>query len=299
MRHRVLHTTHYSYSEPVSLCQNQARLTPRSFGRQTCLDCKLVISPEPTVRRSHRDFFGNIVTYLALFEPHTSLKVSAQSIVSLAPAAWPNPELTLPWERARDLARRPDSADSLLAAQFIYPSLFVPALPETLDYARQSFGPKRPLLTALLELTERIHRDFRFDSRATTINTPVLEVMEKRRGVCQDFAHLQLSCLRGMGLSARYVSGYLLTDPPPGQPRLIGADASHAWISVYCPGFGWVDLDPTNNSMPDLRHITVAWGRDYSDVCPLQGVYTGGGQHTLRVEVDVSPTPDGVPADIP
>ena len=155
------------------------------------------------------------------------------------------------------------------------------------NYARESFPAGRNLLEAVLDLTARIHRDFKFDSTATTVATPLAQMLEQRRGVCQDFAHLQIACLRSQGLPARYVSGYLETVPPPGQPKLFGADASHAWASFFCPGLGWIDVDPTNNLLPSMQHITLGWGRDYSDVCPIRGVLVGGEEHTLRVAVDV------------
>jgi transglutaminase-like putative cysteine protease len=176
-----------------------------------------------------------------------------------------------------------------MMAQFRFESPYIQFLDAARDYALQSFTPNRPLLDAALELTSRIYREFQYSPAATSISTPTWEVLKQRRGVCQDFAHLQITALRSLGLAARYVSGYLVTVPPPGKARLIGADASHAWLAVFCPGYGWIDLDPTNNVIPQERHVTLGWGRDYHDVCPIQGVLTGGGAHVLTVSVDVSP----------
>jgi transglutaminase-like putative cysteine protease len=195
----------------------------------------------------------------------------------------------MPWEDvARSLPTDYTSA-GLGAYQFTFESPRIRIRPEFAAYALESFTPKRPMLEALLDLTTRIHRDFRFDSKVTNVRTPPEDVFRKRRGVCQDFAHVQIACLRSLNLPARYVSGYLRTYPPPGRPRLVGADASHAWVSSYCPGVGWVDLDPTNNVVPSDGHVTLAWGRDYGDVSPLRGLILGGGAHTVKVSVDVEP----------
>ncbi len=175
------------------------------------------------------------------------------------------------------------------AYSFVFDSPYVPRDEALADYAAPSFPPGRPLLAAVFDLTTRIHREFRYDPRATTVATPMRKVLARRAGVCQDFAHLQLGCLRALGLAARYVSGYLVTEPPPGKARLVGADASHAWLSVFCPAWGWIDCDPTNDQVPGDRHVTLAWGRDYDDVCPVRGIVLGGGRSTLKVSVDVVP----------
>jgi transglutaminase-like putative cysteine protease len=177
------------------------------------------------------------------------------------------------------------------AYQFVFDSRYVRSSAELADYARPSFTPGRPMLDAVLDLTRRVHQDFRYDQRATTVTTPLREVFAQRRGVCQDFAHLEIGCLRSLGLAARYVSGYLCTDPPPDQVRLVGADATHAWLSVYCREFGWIDVDPTNDRMPSDQHILLAWGRDYDDVSPIKGVILGGGQHVVKVAVEVTRCP--------
>jgi transglutaminase-like putative cysteine protease len=209
--------------------------------------------------------------------------------VAVGPAFIPEPAETPEWESVGKLCRTDRSSPVLEAIEFTFASPVVPLEPTFAEYAAASFTSRRSILEAALELTSRIHADIKFDTTATTVSTPPLEVLEKRRGVCQDFAHLQIACLRSLGLPARYVSGYLETIPPRGQPRLVGADASHAWVSLFCPGIGWIDLDPTNNCLPSMRHITAAWGRDYSDVSPIRGVLLGSGEHTLSVAVDVVP----------
>ncbi|MGA9565233.1 MAG: transglutaminase family protein [Candidatus Korobacteraceae bacterium] len=203
--------------------------------------------------------------------------------------ATPSPQQSLSWEEAARSIPNDHSPAGLEAYQFGFESPRIRLRPEFASYARQSFTPGRPMAEALLDLTARIHKDFQFDSRVTTVRTTTEEVFRKRRGVCQDFAHLQIACLRSLNLAARYVSGYLRTYPPPGQPRLVGADASHAWVSAYSPEVGWIDIDPTNNLVPSDGHVTLAWGRDYSDVSPLRGLILGGGAHVLRVAVDMEP----------
>jgi transglutaminase-like putative cysteine protease len=200
-----------------------------------------------------------------------------------------DPDATLSWEEVRRWLHDGIGEQVLDPNQYLFSSPYVPVSAALADYARPSFPPGRPLLAAALDLTRRIHQDFEYDSDATTVSTPVEEVLQQRRGVCQDFSHLQIACLRSLGIAARYVSGYMLTMPPPGQPRLIGVDASHAWVSVYCPDLGWVDLDPTNDLMVDTLHVTVACGRDFSDVSPIHGVILGGGEHELEVQVTVRP----------
>ena len=200
-------------------------------------------------------------------------------------------QATPPWESVRALLEQDHSPPGLEARQFVYDSHYVKASPALAAYAAPSFPANRPVLEAARDLTRRIHQDFQYDPKATTVATPIQEVLEHRRGVCQDFAHLQIGCLRALGLSARYISGYLRTVPPPGQERLVGVDASHAWLSVYCPGWGWVDLDPTNDLIPSDGHLVLAWGRDYDDVSPVKGVNLGGGRHSVIVGVDVAVLP--------
>ena len=288
--YRVLHVTRYDYSDPVSLCQNVAHLKPRDWPAQRCDRSAVAVTPAPAVVEDRRDYFGNPATYFTVQEPHRALTVTAAHRIAVRPAAPPDPGDTPAWEGVRDAAPFDRSADGLDAFQYSFDSRYAAAAPEFAAYAAESFAPGRPVLAAALELTARIHAGFAYDPRATTVATPVREVFAAKRGVCQDFAHLQIACLRSVGLPARYVSGYLSTVPPPGKPRLVGADATHAWMSVYCgPRFGWIDLDPTNDVIPGDRHVLLAWGRDYDDVSPVKGVVLGGGQHTVTVSVDVAP----------
>jgi transglutaminase-like putative cysteine protease len=289
MIYRVTHTNSYSYSEPVSLCHNLLHLTARDTPRQTCRQSQLLIQPVPAVSSTRTDYFGNSATYFTIQEPRPQLMVSAVNLAQLRPEPQPDPATTPAWEQVQQRLVQPNSPDDLEACQFLFDSSYIRSNIELADYARPSFAAGRPLLDAVLDLTKRIHADFRYDKTATTTATPILEVLRNRHGVCQDFAHLEIACLRSLALPARYVSGYLLTSPPPGQPRLIGADASHAWLSVYSPGLGWVDVDPTNNLIPSDKHITLAWGRDYDDVSPIKGVILGGGQQKVVVAVDVVP----------
>lgn len=285
--YRITHVTTYDYAEPVSLCQNVAHLVPRTASGQQVGKSALAISPEPAAVDARTDYFGNAVHYFTIQEPHRKLVVRADHEVALDPRTPPAAADTPPWEAVRDRLHADRSAGWLDASQFTCESLFVRTDPRYAAYAEPSFTPGRPILAAALDLTSRIHREFAYDPRATNVATPVSEVFANRRGVCQDFAHFQLACLRSLGLAARYVSGYLATVPAPGKPRLVGADASHAWVSVWCGEAGWVDFDPTNDVIPSGRHILVAWGRDYEDVSPLKGVILGGGKHAVRVEVDV------------
>jgi transglutaminase-like putative cysteine protease len=288
--YKVVHTTRYTYSEPVPLCHNELHLTPRNTRRQTCLAHELTISPTPDAIDESLDYFGNPGSFFIIHERHQVLSVTAASEVRVIASSSVEASSTPPWERVRDEtgARLDDAAHE--ARQFVYDSPHVEVSRALRDLAAPSFVPGRPWLAAALDLTARIHRDFAYDPTATQVSTPLDAVLRLRRGVCQDFAHLQIGCLRSLGLAARYISGYLLTSGSPGQPRLIGADASHAWLSTFCPGLGWIELDPTNDLVPSLKHVTVAWGRDYSDVCPVKGVFVGGGQHGMSVSVDVRPS---------
>ena len=284
MNYRIRHLTEYHYSEPVSVSHHGLHLTPRPRPQQNCRTFRLVIDPQPTGLTERTDYFGNISNFCDIHQPHQQLSVVAESEIELQPPPAYSAATTLPWETARQAAR-----DEFAQSQFLFDSPFVRTAAKFADYARQSFTPQCPFLPAVLNLTERIHKEFKYDPRATTIATPVAEVFEKKRGVCQDFSHLEIACLRSLGLAARYVSGYLQTTPTPGQTKLIGADASHAWLAVYCPGDGWIDVDPTNNTLPALQHLTIAWGRDYGDVTPIRGVILGGGTHRLHVAVSVEP----------
>jgi transglutaminase-like putative cysteine protease len=289
MKYRVTHTTTYSYTEPVPICHNQVYLTPRDLPHQTCRLHKLIIKPRPATMGKRWDYFGNQLNYFSLHDGHHRLTVTAHSKVVIRPRRARNPAESAPWEQVVEGLRHDTTLAGLDAYQFVFDSPYVAASPELAAYTRISFQSARPLLDAVLDLNRRVHTDFRYDTTATTVNTPLGEVFRIRRGVCQDLAHVQIGCLRSIGLAARYVSGYLRTIPPAGRPRLVGADASHAWLSVYCGSLGWIDVDPTNNSLPSADHVTLAWGRDYGDVCPIKGLYLGGGNHAMTVSVDVAP----------
>ncbi|MEL1088930.1 transglutaminase family protein [Pseudomonas sp. OB66] len=291
-QYQIFHDTCYHYDSPVSLAQQLAHLWPRECGWQRCTEQQLLISPEPTMRRDELDVFGNPLTRLAFERPHDELQVNARLTVEVLarPALDFNQSPT--WEQTRDAltySSQPLSADLLEACRYRFQSPYVHLKRSFVEFSQSCFPPGRPLLLGVQALMQKIFSEFTFDAEATQVATPLVEVLERRRGVCQDFAHLMLACVRSRGLAARYVSGYLLTQPPPGQPRLIGADASHAWVSVFCPMSGWVDFDPTNNVQPALEHITLAWGRDFSDVSPLRGVILGGGNHDPEVRVTVMP----------
>jgi transglutaminase-like putative cysteine protease len=289
MLYRIVHRTTYKYKYPVTVGTHVACLKPRVMAHQQPAKSELHIQPRPATRTDRVDFFGNPLCFFTIQEPHRELVVEARSEVKVEPNAAPSTKMSLSWEEAAKLVSQDCSPEGLHAYQFGFESPRIRARPEFADYALQSFSPGRPMQEALVDLTARIHKDFRFDSKVTNVRTTPEEVFKKRRGVCQDFAHLQIACLRSLNLAARYVSGYLRTYPPPGKPRLVGADASHAWVSAYCPGIGWLDLDPTNNLVPSNGHVTLAWGRDYGDVSPLRGLILGGGSHTLRVGVDMDP----------
>lgn len=292
-RYRVEHQTTYHYSAPVSLSHQQLHLTPRPVVCQQVHSHEVRITPEPTLRHETNDAFGNPVTVLTLEAGHEALEVVARSTIEVSPRVLPISEETPPWETVREALTyratwHPD-ATVLDATQFLFESPHVRVKRDLRQYASECFPPGRSLFAAANALMGKIHTDFTFDAAATTVTTSVLSFFEKKRGVCQDFSHFMISCLRSLGLAARYVSGYLLTHPPPGKPRRIGADASHAWVSVFVPGVGWIDFDPTNNLQPSVEHITIGWGRDFLDVTPVRGVIHGGGTQTLDVKVTVGP----------
>ncbi len=290
MKYRITHTTTYNYAAPISVCHNEAYLTPRTFERQVCDYHRLSIVPSPSLTGRRTDYFDNPLVYFSFNNGFETIQIKTVSRVEVFPTPTiEHPEATPPWEKIALALRKGQGPGSLDAAQFAFDSPKIPTAPEFAHYANKIFTPGRPVIEAVMALTAQIHKDFEFDPKATTVNTPVEEVIKHKKGVCQDFAHLEIAILRSLGLAARYVSGYLRTYPPPGKPRLVGADASHAWLSVYCGDLGWIDLDPTNNKQVTDEHITLAWGRDYSDVCPLKGVFVGGGSHSLDVSVDVLP----------
>lgn len=288
--YRVLHETRYGYAQPISLSQQFMHLTPRSFAYQECLSHQIAIEPVSLDWINRIDYFGNATTFATLVQPHRSLLVTAGAVVALKPRhGLADLQHSLAWDSLRSRLAGPGALTTLEPHLFLYESPHIVCNADLAAYTTPSFPPGRPVLEAALDLTQRIWRDFEFDDSATTISTPLSEVLSGRRGVCQDFAHLMIACLRTLGLSARYVSGYLLTTPPAGQPRLVGADASHAWVSVYCPEFGWVDFDPTNHCLVQDEHITLGWGRDFSDVTPMRGIVLGGGEQELDVKVTVTP----------
>ena len=288
MKFRVRHLTTYKYSEPVRMSHHMAHLRPREIVGQKSDSPSLTITPSPAVLGTVQpDYFGNPTVYFTIQDPHSTLSVEAGFIVETSATPSLPALVSTAWDKVRQELRRASKGLILGAQDFLYASPLVPILPEALVYAAPSFPVGRPLTEAVLDLTARIHKDFSFDSKATKVGTPVASVFEDRRGVCQDFAHVIIACLRATGLAARYVSGYIRTLPPPGKEKLIGADASHAWASVFIPGWGWLDVDPTNNTICGEDHITVAWGRDYDDVSPIRGVVLGGGNHHIDVSVDV------------
>ena len=281
MRYRVRHRNRYQYVHPVSLSHSHATLLPRDTLNQQVLSAHLTILPGTDDVHERQDLFGNRVSRFSIEEVHTELNVLAASEVEVR-------------SNRVDLSRDPDITDQsgIPAKTRLYcrPSLYVPiGIPEIQQFADQCFTDGCGLIEGTRALNERIFHEFVYDQHFSDVETPVGLVLSERRGVCQDFAHLMLACLRSKGIASRYVSGYLETDPPAGQPKLMGADASHAWVSVFVPGTGWIDFDPTNGLLPSDRHVTLAWGRDYADVVPLKGLMTGGGQHALEVSVDVTP----------
>jgi transglutaminase-like putative cysteine protease len=284
----IVHRTFYEYSEPVTVSQHAARVEPRSLANQVLEEFSLWIDPPPALRKSRVDYFGNRVCFFSIQELHSQLEIVAKARVTVTAATPPVMALSPAWEKVTEIFSDPVSPEVVEPYEFVFDSPLVRAAPPLAEYARKSFGADVPLLVAVLDLNRRIHADFKYDKIATTVATPVEEVMEKGRGVCQDFAHLAIAGLRSLGLPARYVSGYLRTVPAPGRPVLTGADASHAWFSVFCPGLGWVDFDPTNDLLPGTDHITLACGRDFGDVSPVSGILTGGGKHEVSVGVTVS-----------
>lgn len=284
MRYRVRHETSYRYDEPVALNHNAARLLPRSSERQVCFQSRVTITPKPAVQNRFVDYFGNEVLTFSIQHPHHSLRICTESEVHVAPRGPIDVSDSPPWESlARLDTRMPNEVIELR-----FESPLVPRAPELFALARPHFTAGRPALEAALALNHEINRGFAYDPEATTVATPVLDVLANRRGVCQDFSQVLLGALRTVGLAARYVSGYLETSPPPGHERLVGADASHAWVQVYCgEALGFVDLDPTNDCIPDDQHVKVAYGRDFSDVSPVKGLILGGGRTHVHVGVDI------------
>ncbi|MEP4546121.1 MAG: transglutaminase family protein [Saccharospirillum sp.] len=297
MKYQLRHTTHYDYSSPVTLSHNEARLLPKDLDYQHCKNTRLSISPTPLRQHERLDFFDNRIVYFAIQDIHDSLEVTIRSQITTQPRPAPAGDVVhTAWEAVveqlapgRGGDAKAIDPDSLEARLFTLNSPFIHRSESLRQFALDCFTPQRSLCDSVLDLNQRIYREFSYDSEYSTLATPLDDVLKDRKGVCQDFAHLAIGALRSIGLAARYVSGYLETFPPPGQEKLVGADASHAWLSVFIPNWGWLDIDPTNGSLPGERYLTLAWGRDYGDVTPLRGVMNGGGAHELTVEVDVLP----------
>jgi len=281
---KVSHSTTYLYRAPVSICHTEVHLTPQNSLHQQLISHELEVRPEPAFSISRTDYFGNQITCFSIHEPHRTLTIEARSVVDLRPEEPPPTGLTPQWEVVRGDVRRKVSEECFRPSEFVFRSPLVKVGPAFAEYGAISFRPGRTLLEAALDLCHRIYAEFRYDKRATTISTPVDEVLATRMGVCQDFAHLMIACLRSLGLPARYVSGYLRSGE-----HTVGTEASHAWCALFCPGFGWLDFDPTNDTMPQGGHVTIAVGRDYSDVSPVKGVAIGGGDQIVNVAVEVVP----------
>ncbi len=290
MKYRIKHITEYIYGDRVSHCFNVAHMIPRSTIRQQCLNTRVQVTPDVAYSSKREDYFGNIAYHFEIQRPHKKLVLTASSEVDTdAQRAGSELDLGVSCQQARELLEQGGDPETLLAREFVLDSSMVKSMNALKDYAQPSFSDDRPLLSCVRDLTHRIFTDFTYCPESTTIATPLEEVMANKKGVCQDFAHLEIACLRAMGFPAKYVSGYIETLPPPGQEKLVGTDASHAWISVYSPTEGWFEFDPTNDCLAGEQHIITAWGRDYFDVTPLRGVIYGGGETpSLNVSVDVA-----------
>lgn len=289
MLYDVRHETRFRYASAVSISHQLLKLRPRRSSRQSVSGALLEIAPRPYLQRGWTDYFGNRVDFMTMQESHRELVITSTSQVEVLPGMNIMLDFSPAWEVVAQSMRRPTTSEALQASQYCFASPYVDLHNELREFALASFESGRPLLDATMALTSRIFEEFTYEGGVTDVSTPVKRVLELKKGVCQDFAHFEIACLRAIGLPARYVSGYLMTHPPEGKPKLTGADESHAWLSVWCPELGWVDFDPTNNLIPNLEHITVGWGRDYGDVSPVSGFIFGGGEHEVRVSVDVIP----------
>lgn len=286
MLYRATHTTRYAYDATVSLCQSEVRLTPRTLPWQTLVEARIETTPAPVSVERHADYFGNEVHGFTILENHDRFSTVATSLIEVRPRKFAGvPDV--PWDHVRDTLAAHEDFETLEAFEFVFDSPFVTGAPGLSDYAGASFPPGRPIVAAVEDLAHRIHADFTYTPKATRIDTPLGEVLRLKKGVCQDFSHVMIGALRTMGVAARYVSGYVRSGA-----SFQGAEASHAWVSVFVPGAGWLDFDPTNDVRPDTEHITVAWGRDYGDVAPVKGVALGGGHQIVEVAVRVDPVED-------
>jgi transglutaminase-like putative cysteine protease len=293
MRYRVQHTTRYAYGSPVELAAHMVHLRPRPRPWQTVLSETITADPAPARRRDGLDHFGNHVTWLFMDLPHADFEVTSDSIVEVDCPPPPAAEATPAWESVVQAAR---THEGWQAIEFQFATAMAPLDPAAKAYVETSFTQGRPVLEALLDLNNRIYKEFRFRSGVTSISTPVSQVMARREGVCQDFSHAMIAGLRGIGMPARYTSGYISTKPPPGQKKRQGADQSHAWVGCWLgPEHGWIDVDPTNGIVVKDEHVLLGWGRDFSDVSPVRGVILGGGDHVVRVSVDLEPVVNGEP----
>ena len=295
MEYFVRHRTTYRYLQDVSHSWHMAHLRPRATPLQAVHDSSIILSLETASRATREDYFRNSCEWFSIDQPHTHLEVLAESRVTVEPAPERPSRDSEPWEKVRSRLENPQDDEERDAVQYLFDSPMTQFRSDIAAYGVVSFPPDRPLLAGAIELMNRIHKDFRYDTTVTDVSTPVDRVFEIRAGVCQDLAHVGIAAMRAIGLPARYVSGYLLTQPPPGKPRLLGSDASHAWFSVWAPPFGWVDLDPTNNLLVGESHVTASWGRDYGDVAPVAGIILGGHDHVVEVGVDVIPVDQAHP----
>jgi transglutaminase-like putative cysteine protease len=280
MLYRATHVTRYLYQSPVSQCLSEARLTPRTFGAQLVHESEIKVEPEPSTSERRQDYFGNQVSTFSVFQRHDRFTTTASSTIEILP----KPEREIPevsWNEVRELLTDHSTDELMEAYEFVFDSPFVPTHARLAEYGKPTFTGNRPLAEAVLDLSHRIHADFKYQPESTSIDIPLIKVLDQRKGVCQDFAHLMIGVLRTQGLAARYVSGYLRSGT--------GAEASHAWVSVFIPDYGWLQVDPTNDVVPKDGHLTVAWGRDYGDVTPVKGIALGGGTQAVQVEVRVVP----------
>jgi transglutaminase-like putative cysteine protease len=288
VKYKIKHSTTYQYADSVSLCQNQARLTPKTNHTQICHSSHIEIVPPTSYLQQYTDYFNNQVTVFEIATQHKKLTVTMVSEVELLVKQNVDFDaIDMPWKKVRDLLASPKTSTLLKVSEFVLPSQFTPLEEGIRDYALTSFGAEINVIEGCKDLMARIFHEFQYDPGFTTISTPLSVVFAQKRGVCQDFAHFALACLRSIGLAGRYVSGYIETLPPEGEEKLEGADATHAWFAIFVPNYGWVDFDPTNNVLPSEQHITLAVGRDFSDVTPLKGVVFGGGSQVLDVAVDM------------
>lgn len=290
MIYDIRHVTTYSYESPVASSLCTLRLSPRDGRGQRVLDSGIELAPQPVSRMARADFFGNLVTTVRIEEAHRELRVTSLASIEVRREPQPHADLTPAWEEVRGEVAGVHTLDARSPAHFLFPTRLVPLYEPATDYAARSFPPGQPILAGAIDLMRRIRRDFRYDQSATLISTPLSDAFQARGGVCQDFAHIMIAGLRGLGLPAAYVSGYIRTIPPEGKERLEGADASHAWVNVWCgAAAGWLGLDPTNALQINDDFVEIAIGRDYADVAPLDGVILISGKQTLKVSVDVKP----------